>query len=122
MALKTGMKSGAAKYIYLQKLWVLKTSGAGKSIKRKHVPQRTCVGCREVLPKRSLIRIVRHPDGVQVDPTGKMAGRGAYLHNLHSCWEIALKGSLARSLKVELNEEERSRLAAFADTLVDEEI
>lgn len=74
-----------------------------------------------VLPKRSLIRIVRNPEGVQVDPTGKMAGRGAYLHNIRSCWEKALKGSLAQSLKTELNEEERSRLAAFAETLDEED-
>ena len=35
-----------------------------------------------VLPKRSLVRLVRRPEGVQVDPTGKLAGRGAYLHNI----------------------------------------
>lgn len=74
-----------------------------------------------VLPKRSLIRIVRNPEGVQVDPTGKMSGRGAYLHNIRSCWEKGLKGALAQSLKIELNEEERSRLAAFAETLDDED-
>ena len=93
---------------------------AKKTVRKKHVPQRTCVGCRKVLPKRSLIRIVRNPEGVQVDPTGKMAGRGAYLHNIRSCWEIGLKGTLAKSLKTELNEEERSRLKAFADTLDEE--
>ena len=47
----------------------------------KHVPQRTCVGCREVLPKRKMVRLVRTSDGVQIDPTGKLAGRGAYLHD-----------------------------------------
>ena len=48
---------------------------------KKHVPQRTCVACREVNEKRSLIRIVRGPEGVAVDKTGKMPGRGAYLHD-----------------------------------------
>ena len=62
----------------------------------KHVPQRTCVGCREILPKRTLIRLVRTPEGVQVDPTGKSAGRGAYLHDRRECWERALKGALRR--------------------------
>lgn len=90
---------------------------AKKTIRRKHIPQRTCVGCREVLPKRSLIRIVRGADGVQVDPTGKMAGRGAYLHNQPSCWERGLKGSLAHALKTVLTEEEQERLTAFAETL-----
>jgi len=90
---------------------------AKKLARRKHIPQRTCVGCREVLPKRSLIRIVRTPQGVQVDPTGKMAGRGAYLHNQLSCWERGLKGALSQALKVNLTDEERDRLGAFAITL-----
>jgi predicted RNA-binding protein YlxR (DUF448 family) len=72
------------------------------------------VGCREVLGKRSLIRIVRTPQGVQVDPTGKLAGRGAYLHDQQSCWEIGLKGTLANALKTELTAEDRERLLAFA--------
>ena len=92
-----------------------------KTGKRKHVPQRTCVGCRNVLPKRSLIRIVRGPAGVQVDPTGKMAGRGAYLHNQRSCWERGLKGALAGALKTEITIEERDRLMAFSASLPDED-
>jgi hypothetical protein len=76
----------------------------------KHVPQRTCVGCREVLEKRSLIRIVRTPEGIRIDPTGKLNGRGAYLHDQRSCWEAGLKGSLAHALKVDFSEEDRSIL------------
>lgn len=94
---------------------------AKKPVRRKHIPQRTCVGCRETLPKRSLIRIVRNPQGVQVDPTGKMPGRGAYLHNQRSCWERSLKGSLAQALKTELTDEEIGRLSAFAETLQGED-
>ena len=86
----------------------------------KHIPQRTCVGCREVLPKRQLIRIVRTPEGVQVDETGKMAGRGAYLHDRHSCWERALKGTLAHALKAELTAEDRERLQTFLAALPEE--
>jgi predicted RNA-binding protein YlxR (DUF448 family) len=70
-----------------------------------------------VLAKRALIRIVRSPQGVQVDPTGKMAGRGAYLHDRYECWERGVKGALAHALKMELTEEERSRLMAFAAAL-----
>ena len=73
-----------------------------KSKKRKHVPQRTCVGCRKVIPKRSLIRIVRSPEGVMVDLTGKMAGRGAYLHDNQSCWEKGIDGALEKALRTEL--------------------
>lgn len=83
----------------------------------KHVPQRTCVGCRTVMPKRQLVRIVRTAEGVQVDPTGKKAGRGAYLHDRRSCWEAGLHGSLARALKTDLTAAERERLQAFADAL-----
>ena len=94
---------------------------AKKTSKRvKHIPQRTCVGCRTVLPKRQLIRIVRSPDGVQVDPTGKLAGRGAYLHDRRSCWERGLKGALAHALKVELTAEDRKRLQVYLETLSEE--
>lgn len=93
-----------------------------KAVRHKHIPHRTCVGCRETLPKRSLIRIVRNEQGVQVDPTGKMSGRGAYLHNQRSCWMTSLKGSLAKALKTELTEEEIERLTAFAETLQEEDL
>ncbi len=83
----------------------------------KHVPQRTCVGCHTVLAKRQLVRVVRSAEGVVVDPTGKLAGRGAYLHDRRSCWETGLKGSLARALKTELTGTDRERLAAFMNTL-----
>lgn len=91
---------------------------AKKSSKRvKHVPQRTCVGCRDVMPKRSLIRIVRAPDGVRPDLTGKAAGRGAYLHNSRGCWERALKGALSAALKIELTAQDRDVLLNFMNTL-----
>ncbi len=83
----------------------------------KHIPQRTCVGCRTVMPKRTLVRLVRTPQGVLVDVTGKMNGRGAYLHNHRQCWERALKGALAHALKVALTAEDRTRLEAYLATL-----
>ena len=83
----------------------------------KHVPQRTCVGCREVLPKRKMIRIVRTADGVQIDPTGKLPGRGAYLHDRHECWERGLKGALGHALKTSLTPEDRARLEEFMNSL-----
>jgi len=88
-----------------------------KRTRRKHVPQRTCVGCREVLPKRELIRIVRSPDGVVIDPTGKISGRGAYLHDRRSCWERGLKDALASALKIELTDEDREKLLVFMASL-----
>lgn len=85
--------------------------------RRKHIPQRTCVGCREVHGKRSLIRIVRTTEGVLVDETGKLAGRGAYLHDQKSCWVIGLKGALAKALKTELTRDEYEYLSIFAEKL-----
>jgi hypothetical protein len=70
-----------------------------------------------VLPKRALLRLVRQPEGVQVDPTGKMAGRGAYLHNVRNCWEKGLKGPLAHALKVNLTPNDLDRLHQFMQTL-----
>jgi len=94
---------------------------SGKTARRpKHIPQRTCVGCHTVLPKRSLIRLVRRPEGVQIDPTGKLAGRGAYLHNRRSCWERGLKGPLAHALKVDLKPADADRLREFMSTLPEE--
>ena len=90
-----------------------------KTGKRRHIPQRTCVACREILPKRSMIRIVRSPQGVVIDRTGKVAGRGAYLHVQRSCWESGLKGALASALKTEFTPEERERLMNYAVSLPD---
>lgn len=90
---------------------------ANRPKKVKHIPQRTCVGCRQVLAKQQMTRIVATVEGVQVDSTGKKAGRGAYLHNLKSCWQKGLAGSLARALRTELNREDRERLLAYVETL-----
>lgn len=86
----------------------------------KHIPQRTCVGCRTVMPKRALIRVVRQPEGVQIDPSGKIPGRGAYLHDRRSCWERGLKGALAQALKTELTTKDREDLKAFINKLPEE--
>lgn len=85
----------------------------------KHVPQRTCVACHQVKPKRELLRIVRTPDGrVVMDPTGKKSGRGAYLCANRSCWTNALKKKrLEQELETTISEEDRIALEQYADTL-----
>jgi predicted RNA-binding protein YlxR (DUF448 family) len=88
-----------------------------KTRRGKHIPQRTCVGCHQVDPKRSLVRIVRTPDGIRIDPTGKLSGRGVYLHEKRSCWETGLKGAVDRGLKVSLSAEEKEHLTAFMSNL-----
>jgi predicted RNA-binding protein YlxR (DUF448 family) len=86
---------------------------------RKHVPQRTCVGCGQIRSKREMVRIVRTPDGgVEIDETGKRSGRGAYLCRRQECWEVALtKDRLEYALKTSLTDEERAALQEFAQGL-----
>jgi predicted RNA-binding protein YlxR (DUF448 family) len=64
-----------------------------------------------------MVRIVKTADGVQIDPTGKLPGRGAYLHDRRECWERGLKGALGHALKTALTAEERARLEEFMGTL-----
>lgn len=86
---------------------------------KKHVPQRTCVGCRKVNSKWSLVRIVQTPEGVVIDSTGKLSGRGAYLHNQKSCWKAAVKGKLEKALRAELTEQDMIVLNEYMESLPD---
>ena len=91
-------------------------------VKPKHVPQRTCIACRQVAGKRSLLRLVRTESGVEIDATGKMAGRGAYLHPYQSCWRAVLRGGrIEQALRTRLSEENRQVLLAFMATLPESE-
>jgi hypothetical protein len=77
----------------------------------KHIPLRTCVVCGEKSDKRTLIRVVRTEDGLRVDPSSKMDGRGAYLCDRKSCWERAAAGDvLNHALRMTLTDEDRKRL------------
>lgn len=90
-----------------------------KGPRPKHIPLRTCIACRQERSKRELVRVVRTPTaGVQVDLTGKLAGRGAYLCRSRACWEQALQGQrLAGALKTTLSVDEVASLRAFMATL-----
>lgn len=56
----------------------------------KKIPQRQCVGCRQMKDKKSLVRVVRETDGrFRVDTTGKKNGRGAYICKDASCLDAA---------------------------------
>ena len=90
----------------------------------KHIPQRTCVGCREVQGKRQLVRVVRQANGhVRLDETGKAPGRGAYVHANGKCWQGALSGGrLAHALKLDrIEEADRALLQVYAATLPKED-
>jgi predicted RNA-binding protein YlxR (DUF448 family) len=89
-----------------------------QSLKPKHIPQRTCIACRQVAGKRALIRLVRTANGVEIDPTGKKAGRGAYLHPNQECWRAMLNGNrLGQALRASIPSENRQQLLAFLATL-----
>ena len=79
------------------------------------IPIRSCVVCGQRFPKRNLIRIVRTLTGtVEVDPTGKKAGRGAYLCDTAECWQQALsKGRVDRSLGFQLSDQDRDALSGY---------
>jgi predicted RNA-binding protein YlxR (DUF448 family) len=94
----------------------------------KHIPQRTCVGCREVQAKRDLLRLVRSSDGgIVVDESGKTAGRGAYLCAKRGCWLKALGNaksssrgsSLSAALKASISDSDRCALLEYAAQLPD---
>jgi uncharacterized protein len=81
----------------------------------RHVPQRTCIGCREEGERWGFVRIVRTPEQrVVIDPGGKANGRGAYLHRTFECWEKALKGgSISHALRISPAKEDVEALRAF---------
>jgi predicted RNA-binding protein YlxR (DUF448 family) len=82
------------------------------------VPQRTCVVCRTTTAKRGLVRIVRTADGVRIDPTGKLSGRGAYLCLEAACWSApGLRARLDTALKTTMSDEDFAALRAYAATL-----
>ena len=91
-------------------------------MKPKKVPMRMCVGCREMKPKRELIRVVRAPDGaVSLDPVGKKPGRGAYVCRNENCLKRAIKQKqLERQLEVQLTEEVAAQLQETIAALPDD--
>lgn len=90
----------------------------------KHVPQRTCLACRQVKAKRELIRLVRISSGnVEVDTKGKKAGRGAYLCQAQDCWETGIKGGrLEYSLKTKLTQDKREQLIRLGKAFLKEQV
>jgi len=73
---------------------------------QKKVPMRMCVACREMKPKKELLRVVRTPEGtVEVDRTGRKNGRGAYLCGTLDCLNKAVKThALERALQHKIDD------------------
>jgi predicted RNA-binding protein YlxR (DUF448 family) len=91
---------------------------------RKHVPLRSCIACRERVPKRELVRIVRTPEGtVEIDFKGKRSGRGAYLCRNQKCWEAALQPRrLSQALKCRVQDKDVAALRSLAASLIEEAV
>jgi predicted RNA-binding protein YlxR (DUF448 family) len=79
-----------------------------------------CVACRQSQDKKTLVRLVRTPEGVVVDETGKLPGRGAYLHSDPSCWDLGLKKYLQKALRTTLSEDDLERLRAYQESSAEE--
>jgi predicted RNA-binding protein YlxR (DUF448 family) len=88
-------------------------------MKTKHVPQRTCIACRTTDAKRGFVRVVRTTEGsVEVDPSGRRSGRGAYICQRAECWRQALKKDrLAQALRTTLSSNDRAALERYAEVL-----
>ena len=79
---------------------------------QKKIPMRQCLGCREMKPKSTLIRVVRSPEGeLSLDARGKKSGRGAYVCRDSACLKKARKSkALERSLDTQIPDEIYDRL------------
>jgi Predicted nucleic-acid-binding protein implicated in transcription termination len=86
---------------------------------QKKIPERRCVGCGESFPKKTLLRIVRAPDGgVSLDVTGKKSGRGAYICKNVQCLRKARKAKrLERNLECEIPDDIYAGLEAELEKL-----
>ena len=79
---------------------------------QKKIPQRQCMGCRERMDKKELIRVVRTPEGnVQLDFSGKLNGRGAYIcPNVECLKKVQKSKALERSLETAIPDAVYDRL------------
>ena len=73
----------------------------------KKIPQRTCIGCNSKKSKKELIRIVKDKEGnIQIDRTGKLPGRGAYICDDVSCLDKAIKSKrLEKNFQTKIDNE-----------------
>ena len=79
---------------------------------QRKIPMRQCTGCREMKPKRELIRVVKSPEGeISIDTRGKKPGRGAYICPNAECLKKAEKSkALERAFDTNIPDEVYERL------------
>ena len=83
-------------------------------MQQKKIPMRQCLGCREMKPKKELIRVVRSPEGeIRLDFRGKANGRGAYVCPDTACLKKAMKSkALERAFETAIPDEIYALLTA----------
>ena len=88
---------------------------------QKKIPMRQCLGCREMKPKKELVRVVRSPEGeISLDTRGKAPGRGAYVCHDNAWLKKARKSkALDRSLETAITEEINDRLEQEMEAVED---
>ena len=86
-------------------------------MKTRKIPMRMCVGCREMQEKRSLLRIVKSPEGmISFDRVGKAPGRGAYICKSKECLDKAVRQrQLERALETKIEQSVFSQLMEEID-------
>ena len=84
----------------------------GAAAMEKKIPMRQCLGCREMRPKKELVRVVRSPEGaISLDFRGKAPGRGAYVCRDAGCLKKAIKAhALERAFSAQIPPEIYERL------------
>ena len=102
---------------------ISKDEHKGQALRRRHVPQRSCVACRQVKDKRDLVRLILASELVEVDTKGKKPGRGVYLCPHRQCWEMGLKGNrIEFGLRTRISAENRRMLLEFGTGLPSKDV
>lgn len=96
----------------------MESNSTEQTIRHRHIPQRSCIACRDTKNKGELIRLVYNGGIIDIDTKGKKVGRGAYLCPTRQCWETGLKGNrLEYTLRTKLTSENRQALIEYAKRL-----
>ena len=96
----------------------MKGNSREQTLRHRHIPQRSCIACRDTKNNGELIRLVCSGDTVSIYTKDKKTGRGAYLCPTRQCWETGLKGNrLEYALRTKLTSENRQALVEYGKNL-----
>ncbi len=90
-------------------------------MKKKHIPTRMCIACREMRERQELFKLVKNDSGIVLDRLYKMDGRGTYICKDENCIKLAFsKGMLKRALKADINASLETELLDYLESLKNE--